>query len=83
MSGDKKSATNNNPNSPLSSSTGVIPLPGANTTVSNDEFSKVLSSIKNIVIDTSVLQNRAYTLLRDFPVSLGTDVVGEVILLLQ
>lgn len=77
--GDKSAVSNNNSNvNPLTSTTGNIPLPGApNTTTSNDEFSKVLSSIKNIYIDTSIFQNRAYILLRDFPVSLGTDVVGR------
>lgn len=68
-----------NPNNLLVSNTGVIPLPGNDNPIinSNDEFSKVLSTIKNIVIDTSVLQNPAYILLRDFPVSLGTDSVGR------
>lgn len=66
--------------SPLSTSTGVIPLPGApssSNTSSTDEFSKVLSTIKNITIDTSIFQNRAYLLLRDYPVTLGSDTVGR------
>ncbi len=67
-------------NNPLSSTTGMIPLPGAPTvnTTSADEFSKVLSTIKSITIDTSLFQNRAYMMLRDFPVSLGTDIAGRV-----
>ncbi len=64
---------------PLSTVTGVVPLPGAPNSIntSTDEFSKVLSTIKNITIDTSIFQNRAYTLLRDYPVTLGSDVVGR------
>ncbi|MCC7436785.1 hypothetical protein IT402_02850 [Candidatus Nomurabacteria bacterium] len=75
----KEEDTSVNPNNLLISNTGVIPLPGNDNPIinSNDEFSKVLSTIKNIVIDTSVLQNPAYILLRDFPVSLGTDSVGR------
>lgn len=66
--------------SPLSSSTGAIPLPGvtANTSkTSVDEFSSLLSSIKSITIDTSLFSNPAYKMFRDFPVSLGSDIVGR------
>lgn len=64
--------------SPLSSTTGVIPLPGATTSKSSaDEFSTLLSSVKSITIDTSLFNNPAYKMLRDFPVSLGSDVVGR------
>ena len=37
-----------------------------------------ISSIKNITIDTSVFQNRAYIALRDYPVTLGSETVGRV-----
>lgn len=74
----KETPTTSNPANLLTSTTGVVPLPGASSTTSADEFSKVLSSIKNITIDTSVFQNRAYIALRDFPVTLGTDTVGRV-----
>lgn len=74
----KKTPTTANPSNLLTSTTGIVPLPGASSTTSADEFSKVLSSIKNITIDTSVFQNRAYIALRDFPVTLGSDTVGRV-----
>jgi hypothetical protein len=67
--------------SPLSSSNGVVPLPNSGGTSSNtsaDEFSSLLSNIKSINIDTSLFDNTAYKMLRDFPVSLGSDVVGRV-----
>jgi hypothetical protein len=78
--GNKKVATTVQTKSPLSSSTGVVPLPGANTqsNASSDEFSNLLSSIKRISIDTSLFDNPAYKMLRDFPVSLGSDIVGRV-----
>ncbi len=57
-----------------------IPLPGNITgnTANADEFSSLLSSINTITIDTSFFKNPAYTLLRDYPVTLGTDVVGRI-----
>ncbi len=61
----------------LSSSTGTIPLPGAVTPQNADEFSTILSTINHISIDTSLFQNPSYKLLRDVPVSLGSDVVGR------
>lgn len=75
----KKTPIKTNNTSPLSSTTGVIPLPGAVSSQSSaDEFSTLLSSIKNITIDTSLFDNVAYKMLRDFPVSLGSDIVGRV-----
>ena len=57
-----------------------VPLPGTPVTspAGNDEFSSLLASINKISIDTSLFQNPAYTLLRDHPVILGTDIVGRV-----
>ncbi len=77
--GGKKTPYPSNPTkSPLSSATGVIPLPGATAnTTNNDEFSSLLSNINRITIDTSLFDNSAYKLLRDFPVSLGSEVVGR------
>jgi hypothetical protein len=66
--------------SPLSSTSNPIPLPGnSNSTQqkSADEFSAILSTVKSITIDTSLFDNQAYKMLRDFPVSLGTDVIGR------
>ncbi len=74
----KKTPATSNSSNLLTSTTGMIPLPGAPSTTSADEFSKVLSSIKNITIDTSVFQNRAYIALRDYPVTLGSETVGRV-----
>lgn len=62
----------------LSSTTGGIPLPGAVTpTQSADEFSVILSTISQIVIDTSLFKNPSYKLLRDTPVSLGSEIIGR------
>ena len=74
-----KSATPTPSSNGLSSTTGVVPLPGANTsgTQSADEFSTILSTISRITIDTSLFQNQSYKLLRDVPVSLGSEVVGR------
>lgn len=57
-------------------------LPGnatrpAGTATGSSEFSALLSNVKSIDIDTSIFQNNAYKSLRDYPVSLGTDVVGR------
>ncbi len=63
----------------LSSTVGTLPLP-SNTGASrsaNDEFSTMLSNIKSITIDTSLFENQAYKLLRDYPVTLGSDTVGR------
>ncbi len=42
-----------------------------------NEFSTLLTNITNINIDTSILQDPAYKALRDYPVILGTDVMGR------
>lgn len=65
--------------SPLSSSAAI---PGSSaktgaTPAQSNEFSTLLSSVKSIDIDTSIFDNPAYKNLRDYPVSLGTDVVGR------
>ncbi|MEK7228171.1 MAG: fibronectin type III domain-containing protein [Patescibacteria group bacterium] len=77
--GGKKGTPAPSANNPLSSSTGVFPLPGApaSSSASSDEFSTLLSNIKHISIDTSLFDNAAYKLLRDYPVSLGSDIVGR------
>jgi hypothetical protein len=79
FSGEKIPANNNN-DSPISSTTGIVPLPGidnSKTKISSDEFSSLLSSIKSITIDTKLFENPAYKMLRDFPVTLGSDVIGR------
>ncbi len=78
--GSKNVPASSQTTSPLSSTTGVIPLPNADknqATAASDEFSNLLSSIKRITIDTSLFDNPAYKMLRDFPVSLGSEIVGR------
>ncbi len=78
--GSKKVPAVSQTTSPLSSNTGIIPLPNADksqATQASDEFSNLLSSIKRITIDTSLFNNPAYKMLRDFPVSLGSEIVGR------
>ncbi len=41
------------------------------------EFSTLLSTIKNINIDTALFVDPAYRALRDYPITLGTDVQGR------
>ncbi len=41
------------------------------------QFSAMLSSISTITLDTSLFTEPAYLALRDFPISLGTAVVGR------
>lgn len=80
--GGKKDTVTPPNNSPLSSTTGSVPLPigpgNFQSSSSADEFSTLLSSIKRINIDTSIFENPAYKMLRDYPVSLGSDIVGRV-----
>jgi hypothetical protein len=65
------------PASPLTS-TGTAPAPvSALETKGLSDFSALLSSVRNIDIDTSVFSNPAYKTLRDYPVNLGTDTVGR------
>lgn len=56
-------------------------VPPAGSTVSVaptvNEFSTLLANIKNINIDTTILQDPSYKALRDYPVVLGTDVMGR------
>lgn len=56
---------------------GGGPLPSQGSGLAN-EFSGLLLSINTISIDTSIFQNPSYRALRDYPVILGTDVVGRV-----
>lgn len=76
---NKKAPVPTRNTSPLTSTTGTVPLPGASPSqASSDEFSALLSNIKRISIDTSLFDNVAYKMLRDFPVSLGSDIVGRI-----
>lgn len=42
-----------------------------------NEFASILSTIKSITIDTSIFENAAYKTLRDYPITLGTDIKGR------
>ncbi len=64
----------------LSTTSAVVPGNTAKpvtTAGQSSEFSALLSSVKSIDIDTSIFENNAYKSLRDYPVSLGTDIVGR------
>ncbi len=41
------------------------------------EFAMLLSTIKSIILDTSVFSDPAYKALRDYPITLGTDYKGR------
>lgn len=73
------SSTGNSTGGSLSSS--VIPG-GSNNSVGNgaaaNEFSSLLSSIKSINIDTNIFQDPGFKALRDYPVVLGTDLLGRI-----
>lgn len=76
----KRNAMTEETTSGLSSST-ALPFPeaqqGGVSQSSNDEFSSLLSNISRISIDTSLFTNPAYLMLRNYPVALGTDVIGR------
>ena len=52
-----------------------VPLP--TTSSAPSEFSLLLSTINSINIDTSIFTDSAYRALRDYPITLGTDVKGR------
>lgn len=58
---------------------GPMAMPtSGQTSASANEFSGLLSSVNSISIDTSIFQNAAYKTLRDYPVMLGTDIIGRI-----
>jgi hypothetical protein len=64
----------------LTSSSGTPALPGgggAITPAGDASFSTLLSSINGITLDTSIFQNAGYRALRDYPVTLGTAIIGR------
>ncbi len=67
-------------NNGLSSSASTI-VPGNGGTVtpsmSTNAFSGTLASINGINLDTSIFQNAGYKALRDYPVTLGSAVIGR------
>lgn len=64
------------PTSPLNSSSKGAGI-SSNTVQKPSDFSVLLSTIKSIEIDTSIFNNSAYQTLRDYPVILGSDIVGR------
>ena len=63
-------------------STTATPFAGGAVSTSQgsasaNEFSGLLSNINAISIDTSIFQNASYRALRDYPVVLGTDIMGR------
>lgn len=70
------------PSTGLTTTAGIaggpaVPVTGAQNSAAANEFSSLLSSVKSITIDTAVFQNPAYRALRDYPVVLGTDIMGR------
>ena len=65
--------------SPLSSSAAskVAGVPLQTTSAPVSEFSGVLSSIKSIILDTTIFTDPAYLALRDYPITLGSDYRGR------
>lgn len=58
---------------------GSMPLPNsAQTSAAANEFSGLLSSVNSISLDVSIFQSLAYKTLRDYPVMLGTDIIGRI-----
>lgn len=76
-SSTKKSTTTGS--NPLSSSTAPAGVAGTTrtTTVVPNDFSVLLSSVKNIVIDTTIFTDPTYKSLRDYPVDLGFENIGR------
>lgn len=66
------SSTGGSLSSTAISNGGTVPMVGV------DEFSTMLSRINSISIDTSIFQDPGYRALRDYPVMLGTDIVGRI-----
>ncbi len=46
-------------------------------TPTSTEFSELLATITSISIDTSLFDNAAYKTLRDYPITLGSDIKGR------
>lgn len=64
--------------SPLSSSASKAGGVSFDTTSAPpSEFTGVLSTIKSIVLDTSIFDDPAYLALRDYPITLGSDYRGR------
>ena len=64
--------------SPINSSSKVAGVPTAVITpTQGNDFSAILSTVNGINIDTSIFSNPAYKTLRDYPVALGSDIVGR------
>lgn len=80
LSGDSSSSNLPTGVSPTGGSLSSSATSGGGTTpsVGADEFSTMLSRINSISIDTSIFQDPGYRALRDYPVMLGTDIIGRI-----
>jgi len=77
--GNSSSSSSPKVENSLSSSKGAgLAVTEGDSQAQNDEFSAVLASIKGISIDTSIFEDPSFKALRDYPISLGTDVVGRI-----
>lgn len=62
--------------------TGVVPAGGTGDITpdasASSQFSATLLAVNSINLDTSIFSNPAYEALRDYPVALGTAIIGRV-----
>ncbi|MEO5646481.1 MAG: hypothetical protein ABIO57_01775 [Candidatus Paceibacterota bacterium] len=61
----------------VSTSTSPSATGATGTSASSSSFTALLSSISGITLDTSIFSNPGYKALRDYPLSLGTAVIGR------
>ncbi len=75
--GNNAPTTNTTGISSTAGGTATTSVPGGIPSQSDAGFLQVLSTIDSITLDTSIFSNAGYKALRDFPVSLGTAVIGR------
>lgn len=78
LSGDSSSSLPTGVSTGGTLSSSAIPGGSSVPVAGADEFSTLLARINTINIDTSIFQDPGYKALRDYPVMLGTDVVGRI-----
>ncbi|MBP6904608.1 MAG: hypothetical protein KBB91_00940 [Candidatus Pacebacteria bacterium] len=75
--GTTPTVTTTGPLSSSSKAAGVTTSTTGTSTAVTSEFSNLLSTIKSISIDTTIFSDPSYRSLRDYPVALGTEMVGR------
>lgn len=72
-------SSNNGLSTSASQSTATLPSGGTGnpSQATASQFSTTLSSINGITLDTSIFSDSGYKALRDYPVTLGTAVIGR------